>query len=348
MCKSLEPHLCFLITGIRLKIHIEVCLLAIRVTWARLMRMRDFAMWGWGTLSHGELGKRFGTVLTKDPAFCQDPAFCYKILRFATRSCILLQDPVFGYKILRFASRSYVLLQDLAFCYKILRFATKGPAVRRVDGRINCKLTGHVYRVKAQTKDPVVCQDPAFCYKILHFAIRSCVLLQDLAFCYKRYCGLSKPVVCLSLRNRPPMLAPGRYPQWRSRFLRYVDTRPNGEALRKCILSDPYKPTTVFVHDVEGTDDSSAVPEHTTVKTPTNMSPENKAHFLAEKEAIHLILTGIGDDIYSTVDSFQMTQEMWEAIERLQQVWDSEDSERCWHKGKGRKSGSTEVWNSVL
>nr|GFA15628.1 hypothetical protein [Tanacetum cinerariifolium] len=49
------------------------------------------------------------------------------------------------------------------------------------------------------------------------------------------------------------------------------------------------------------------------------MSPENKAHFLAVKEAIHLILTGIGDDIYSTVDAFQTAQEMWEAIERIQQ-----------------------------
>nr|GEU32065.1 hypothetical protein [Tanacetum cinerariifolium] len=88
-------------------------------------------------------------------------------------------------------------------------------------------------------------------------------------------------------RDHPPMLGSGRYPQWRSRFLRYVDTRPNGEALRKCILSGPYKPTTILVHAVE--------------------------------EAIHLILTGIGDDIYSTVDACQTTQEMWEAIERLQQ-----------------------------
>nr|GEU76710.1 hypothetical protein [Tanacetum cinerariifolium] len=47
-----------------------------------------------------------------------------------------------------------------------------------------------------------------------------------------------------------------------------------------------------------------------------NMSLENKAHFLAEKEAIHLILTGIGNDIYSTVDACQTTQEIWEAIER--------------------------------
>nr|GEY45374.1 Gag-Pol polyprotein [Tanacetum cinerariifolium] len=106
-------------------------------------------------------------------------------------------------------------------------------------------------------------------------------------------------------RDRPSMLATGRYSQWRSRFLRYIDTRPNGEALRKFILSGPYKPTTVLVQAVEAIDDSSAIPEHTTVETPMNMSPENKAHFLAEKEAIHLILTRIGDEIYSTVDACQ-------------------------------------------
>nr|GEX85956.1 hypothetical protein [Tanacetum cinerariifolium] len=45
----------------------------------------------------------------------------------------------------------------------------------------------------------------------------------------------------------------------------------------------------------------------------------NKAHFESEKEAIHLILTGIGDEIYSTIDACQTAQEMWEATERLQQ-----------------------------
>nr|GFA74987.1 hypothetical protein [Tanacetum cinerariifolium] len=70
---------------------------------------------------------------------------------------------------------------------------------------------------------------------------------------------------------------------------------------------------------IAATDDSPAIHEHTTVKTPIYMSPANKAHFEAEKEAIHLILTGIGDEIYSTVDAGQTAQEMWEAIERLQQ-----------------------------
>nr|GEW22487.1 copia protein [Tanacetum cinerariifolium] len=73
-------------------------------------------------------------------------------------------------------------------------------------------------------------------------------------------------------RDRPLMLATGRYPQWRSRFLRYIDTRPNGDALRKCILSGPYKPTTVVVQAIAATDDSPAIPEHTTIKTPMNIS----------------------------------------------------------------------------
>nr|GEW59115.1 hypothetical protein [Tanacetum cinerariifolium] len=110
-------------------------------------------------------------------------------------------------------------------------------------------------------------------------------------------------IMAAGLRDRLPMLATGRYLQSRSRFLRYIDTRPNGDALRKCIFNGPYKPTTVVVQAVATTDDSLVIPKHTTVETPMNMSPANKAHFEAEKEAIHLILTGIGDEIYSTVDA---------------------------------------------
>nr|GEW71558.1 hypothetical protein [Tanacetum cinerariifolium] len=73
-------------------------------------------------------------------------------------------------------------------------------------------------------------------------------------------------IMAAGLRDRPSMLATGRYPQWRSRFLRYIDTRQNGDALGKCILNGPYKPTTVLVQAVAATDDSSAIPKHTTLR----------------------------------------------------------------------------------
>ncbi|GJW47556.1 hypothetical protein Tco_0079202 [Tanacetum coccineum] len=62
----------------------------------------------------------------------------------------------------------------------------------------------------------------------------------------------------------------------------------------KCILKCPYIPSTVVIQVVPATENSPAVPEHTTVETILNMSLANKAHFESEKEAIHMILTGIG------------------------------------------------------
>ncbi|GJU76246.1 retrovirus-related pol polyprotein from transposon TNT 1-94 [Tanacetum coccineum] len=96
-------------------------------------------------------------------------------------------------------------------------------------------------------------------------------------------------IMAAGSRDCPPMLATGRYAQWKSRFLRYIDTRPNGDALRKCILEGLYQPTTVTIPAVPATTDSPAVPERT------------------------------ADEIYSTINACMTAHEMWIAIERLQQ-----------------------------
>ncbi|GJS05586.1 retrovirus-related pol polyprotein from transposon TNT 1-94 [Tanacetum coccineum] len=134
-------------------------------------------------------------------------------------------------------------------------------------------------------------------------------------------------------RDRPPMLVMDRYAQWQSCFLRYVDTKPNGDALRKCILEGPYTPSIVIIPVVPAIDNAPAVPERTTVETILNMSLENKAHFESEKEAIHLLLTGIGDEIYSTVDACKIAHEMWQAIERLPQEVNEIRAERIAKNG---------------
>nr|GEY51080.1 hypothetical protein [Tanacetum cinerariifolium] len=123
-------------------------------------------------------------------------------------------------------------------------------------------------------------------------------------------------IMAAGSKDRPPMLVTGRYTQWQSRFLRYIDTRPNGDALRKCILGGPY---TFYctIPVVLATNDSLNVPKQTTLETILNMSPENKTHYELEKEAIHLLLTRIGDEIYSIVDACKTAHDMWIAIERL-------------------------------
>ncbi|GJR86566.1 hypothetical protein Tco_0210577 [Tanacetum coccineum] len=68
-------------------------------------------------------------------------------------------------------------------------------------------------------------------------------------------------IMATGSRDRPPMLATRRYAQWQSRFLRYIDTRPNGDAMRKCILEGPYTPSTVIIPALPAIDDSLEVPE---------------------------------------------------------------------------------------
>ncbi|GJW16063.1 hypothetical protein Tco_0020196 [Tanacetum coccineum] len=115
-------------------------------------------------------------------------------------------------------------------------------------------------------------------------------------------------IMAAGSKERPPMLGPGRYSQWHSRFLRYLDTKSNGEYLRKCIFDGPYMPTNVLIAAVEAAENILPVAAHEEAETIHNMTVENKLYFQAEKEAIFLILTGIGDEIYSTVDALKQKE----------------------------------------
>ncbi|GJW81050.1 hypothetical protein Tco_0145025 [Tanacetum coccineum] len=92
-----------------------------------------------------------------------------------------------------------------------------------------------------------------------------------------------------------------------------------GKGGYKRVKEGPYKLTTVIIPAVPTTNDSLVVPKRTSVETLLNISPKNKAHYQSKKEAIHLLLTGIGDEIYSTVVACKTAHDMWIAIERLQQ-----------------------------
>ncbi|GJW39983.1 hypothetical protein Tco_0065828 [Tanacetum coccineum] len=102
--------------------------------------------------------------------------------------------------------------------------------------------------------------------------------------------------------------------------IHYIDSIFNaqpisGQLVHKVVLQ--YAWTRIDIHNGDNSPDMH--PQHDEAETVHNMSAENKLYFQAEKEAIFLLLTGIGDEIYSTVDACNTTNEMWIAIERLQQ-----------------------------
>ncbi|GKF07256.1 hypothetical protein Tco_0041480 [Tanacetum coccineum] len=82
------------------------------------------------------------------------------------------------------------------------------------------------------------------------------------------------------------------------------------DIVKKTLELGPYIPFTVTIPAKPATDDSLEVPERTVVETLLNMSPENKEHYQSEKEAIHLLLIGIRDEIYSIVDACKIAHDM--------------------------------------
>ncbi|GJS34044.1 retrovirus-related pol polyprotein from transposon TNT 1-94 [Tanacetum coccineum] len=119
-------------------------------------------------------------------------------------------------------------------------------------------------------------------------------------------------------KDRPPMLAPGNYVQWKSRIKRYIDTKPNSELIHHCLQNPPYTyqwaEKTVPV--AEG---SSETTTERYMENYKNVSQDIRDQLNAEAEAVQIILTGIDNDIYSTVDACPNACEMWKAIERLKQ-----------------------------
>ncbi|GJT58218.1 hypothetical protein Tco_0993272 [Tanacetum coccineum] len=86
------------------------------------------------------------------------------------------------------------------------------------------------------------------------------------------------------------MLGPGDILSGISRFLRYLDTKSNGEYLRKCIFDGPYLPTNVLIAAVEAAENILPVAAHEEVETIHNMTAENtNLTFQAEKKLFFLI-----------------------------------------------------------
>nr|GEZ51801.1 hypothetical protein [Tanacetum cinerariifolium] len=119
-------------------------------------------------------------------------------------------------------------------------------------------------------------------------------------------------------KDRPPMLAPGNYIQWKSRIKRYIDTKPNQELIHFCLTNPPYELgwKDKFNLDAKGNPTTAT---HQVFETYQNVKQEIRDQLNAESEAVQIILTGIDNDIYSTVDACLNACEMWKAIERLKQ-----------------------------
>nr|GFD35491.1 hypothetical protein [Tanacetum cinerariifolium] len=106
--------------------------------------------------------------------------------------------------------------------------------------------------------------------------------------------------------------------QWKSRIKRYIDTKPNRELIHFYLMNPPYELgwKEKFILDSEG---NPTTVTQQGFETYQNVKQEIRDQLNAEAEDVQVILTGIDNDIYSTVDACLNACEMWKAIERLKQ-----------------------------
>ncbi|GKB84902.1 hypothetical protein Tco_0957174 [Tanacetum coccineum] len=101
--------------------------------------------------------------------------------------------------------------------------------------------------------------------------------------------------------------------------MKYVDTKTNSELLKETIYNGLYFMTEITHSETPKDGDKPRVPSYTEKETYANVKPENKKLIDAEVDVVYMILNGIGNDIYSTIDVRPNSKEMWIATERLQQ-----------------------------
>nr|GEW46398.1 reverse transcriptase domain-containing protein [Tanacetum cinerariifolium] len=129
---------------------------------------------------------------------------------------------------------------------------------------------------------------------------------------------LHTAIIQVGGKDRPPMLAPSNYVQWKSRIKRYIDTKPKHELMHYCLKNPPYKFTWAD-KEVLISKGSSVTTTKMYMETYKNVSQDIRDQLNAEDKAVQIILTGIDNDIYTTVDACPNTCEMWKPTERLKQ-----------------------------
>nr|GEX32707.1 hypothetical protein [Tanacetum cinerariifolium] len=119
-------------------------------------------------------------------------------------------------------------------------------------------------------------------------------------------------------KDRPPMLAPGNYVQWKSIIKRYIDTKPNHELIHYCLQNLPYEYKWIdkAVLVAEGSTETTTKRYMENYK---NVSQDIRDQLNAEAEGIQIVLTWIDKDIYSTVDACPNACEMFVTLVKQSQ-----------------------------
>ncbi|KAJ9544082.1 hypothetical protein OSB04_023789 [Centaurea solstitialis] len=131
---------------------------------------------------------------------------------------------------------------------------------------------------------------------------------------------MSKEIIGIGSKSRPPILVMGEYLQWKRRMIHFLDLLD--ENLMKSIREGPVRPT-ITVAEVPRTDNYPRLPAYTVEKPYDMYSPEQRECHAIDKRAPTLLIMALPNKMYARVDSLTSAQDVWLEFEQQMQGGDT-------------------------
>ncbi|GKC39303.1 hypothetical protein Tco_1051687, partial [Tanacetum coccineum] len=111
---------------------------------------------------------------------------------------------------------------------------------------------------------------------------------------------LAKHMVVAGVENRPLIIDKTMYNSWQSRVLLYIKGKKNGRMMLESIENEPLVYPTI--------EENGAIRQKKYVK----LTEQEKLQDDCDVQATNIILQGLPQDVYSLVNDFQASKDMWD------------------------------------
>nr|GEV66623.1 hypothetical protein [Tanacetum cinerariifolium] len=122
------------------------------------------------------------------------------------------------------------------------------------------------------------------------------------------------------------MLNKYNYVPWSARIIRYAGSRPNGKMIVDSIENGLY--VRRMIATPEEPDLLVPIPESFHEQTDEELTKIDIKRMDADDQAIQTILLGLPEDVYATVDSYEIAKEIWERVRQMMKGSDIEEQEK--------------------
>ncbi|GJR24769.1 hypothetical protein Tco_0973296 [Tanacetum coccineum] len=128
--------------------------------------------------------------------------------------------------------------------------------------------------------------------------------------------NLSEDIQCAGFDTRPPMLDRSDFESWQQRIHLYCLGKDNGENILKSIDEGPFMMGKFRETLVEATEGALHLgPERDRVFA--DLTPEEKERFKADIRATNILLQGLPIDIYTLINHYTDTKDIWNNVKML-------------------------------